>query len=375
MNMPSECSKMRSESSKYMWEDNGCFCKQLENQNSLGEVPWKTCTGSLGEKLDESWYAYYVVEHDWSKLEWNAPSDASWTLWIWWLEENSWGDCRLSTRNFAWVGTNPKITRRILERSTMDICLKSLCWLRARTRAKARGTTSPHAEELTRGDRCRSNKGVCVRLRNRKRLMEYIQKMFVRWVCLCLAWTSLWIQQARCLSQSWCGRVCHWSWNTTTSAEHTSKEQWRDSFTSDFRRRLSETQSFAHRTAWLCEPHLWIVRKLSKKQTQCRIVLKSKSRWENDNAGRLWVFVGWRRTQTHQYSSPKTQWTTGKNTWVQRFRREQSCDDHNSSLNQDVTLVWLDGRRSLILNKIDATRCKLVGPRQVGFCWNRLPAV
>ena len=35
---------------------------------------------------------------------------------------------------------------------------------------------------------------------------------------------------------------------------------------------------------------------------------------------------------------------------------------------QDATLVRLDGRRSLILNKIDASRCNFVGPRQVGFC-------
>ena len=36
-------------------------------------------------------------------------------------------------------------------------------------------------------DRWSRNKGGCVRLRNRKRLMEYIQKMFTRWVCLRLA--------------------------------------------------------------------------------------------------------------------------------------------------------------------------------------------
>ena len=35
---------------------------------------------------------------------------------------------------------------------------------------------------------------------------------------------------------------------------------------------------------------------------------------------------------------------------------------------QDATLVRLDGRRSLILNKIDATRCKPLSRRQVGFC-------
>ena len=47
----------------------------------------------------------------------------------------------------------------------------------------------------------------------------------------------------RCLSQSWCRWVCrtkrnHWSWGTTTSAEGISKEQPRDSFTSDFPQRI-----------------------------------------------------------------------------------------------------------------------------------------
>ena len=32
-----ECSKIRSESSEYMWKTTGFFTKKLENQNSLGE--------------------------------------------------------------------------------------------------------------------------------------------------------------------------------------------------------------------------------------------------------------------------------------------------------------------------------------------------
>ena len=92
-------------------------------------------------------------------------------------------------------------------------------------------------------------------------------RKFMRRFGPCLALTSLWIQQARCLTHSWCRRVCHWSWNTMTLAEYTSKEQWSNSFTSDFRRRLSEarpiwqehvwnSRCFTHRAAWLCEPHL-----------------------------------------------------------------------------------------------------------------------
>ena len=44
---------------------------------------------------------------------------------------------------------------------------------------------------------------------------------------------GLWIQQARCLAQSWCRWACHLKWKTTTSAEHAFKKQWRNSFTSD----------------------------------------------------------------------------------------------------------------------------------------------
>ena len=47
----------------------------------------------------------------------------------------------------------------------------------------------------------------------------------------------------RCLSRLWCRWVCrtkgnHWSWDTTTSAEHISKEQPRDLFTSNFPQRI-----------------------------------------------------------------------------------------------------------------------------------------
>ena len=41
----------------------------LENQNSLGELLFRACTGSLGKKLDESLDADYVVEHVSSKID------------------------------------------------------------------------------------------------------------------------------------------------------------------------------------------------------------------------------------------------------------------------------------------------------------------
>ena len=46
--------KMRSESSEYVRKTTFFLHKELENQNSLGELLWRACTGSLEEKLDES---------------------------------------------------------------------------------------------------------------------------------------------------------------------------------------------------------------------------------------------------------------------------------------------------------------------------------
>ena len=54
MNIQMEYSRMRSESSVYMWETAGAFLKQLENQNSLGELLRETCTGSLGDESGRS---------------------------------------------------------------------------------------------------------------------------------------------------------------------------------------------------------------------------------------------------------------------------------------------------------------------------------
>ena len=39
----------------------------------------------------------------------------------------------------------------------------------------------------------------------------------------------------------------------------------------------------------------------------------------------------------------------------------------DSMMKTETTAVWSDGRQNLILSKIDAIRCELVGPRQVGF--------
>ena len=71
----------------------------------------------------------------------------------------------------------------------------------------ARGITSPHAAEEI--DEARIS-AIAFRLRNMRRLMDYIQNMFVRlFQCKTqssctdvLDKTSLWIRQARCMLQS-----------------------------------------------------------------------------------------------------------------------------------------------------------------------------
>ena len=59
----------------------------------------------------------------------------------------------------------------------------------------------------------------------------------------------------RCLFQSWCRWVCrtkgnHWSWDTTTLAGHISKEQPRDSYTSDYPQRIVRSMARTKLADW-----------------------------------------------------------------------------------------------------------------------------
>ena len=81
--------------------------------------------------------------------------------------------------------------------TTINIFLKIWCWSRVRIGAKARGITSPPRWSAHGGDRWSRNKCDCVPLRNRKRLMEYIQKVFMRLFRLCLAWRNLRVLHSR----------------------------------------------------------------------------------------------------------------------------------------------------------------------------------
>ena len=54
MTVPSECSKMRSESSEYVWKTTCAFVNSWRTKITLESYFEKKCTGSLGEKSDES---------------------------------------------------------------------------------------------------------------------------------------------------------------------------------------------------------------------------------------------------------------------------------------------------------------------------------
>ena len=106
--------KMRSESSEYERKTQGFLHKQLENENSLGELLWRACTRSLGQKLDEPWHADCVVEHMPSWIDCDDSEGASWTTQREWSVECSWGNCKPNTRNFPWVRSSLERRREIL---------------------------------------------------------------------------------------------------------------------------------------------------------------------------------------------------------------------------------------------------------------------
>ena len=75
-------------------------CEGLYCLIHFGELLWKICTGSLGEKLDESWYAYHVVGHEpserhvaeyvQSNIDGDDSEENSWTIYNGWLDGSSW---------------------------------------------------------------------------------------------------------------------------------------------------------------------------------------------------------------------------------------------------------------------------------------------
>ena len=78
--------------------------------------------------------------------------------------------------------------------------------------------------------------------------------------------------------------------------------------------------------AWLCESDLWRVRRLSKRQTQRRIVPQSKSRCENGNGDNFECLLdddGLKHIDTLLKSKDAV--NDMVNTWIQRFKLEQSC--------------------------------------------------
>ena len=164
------------------------------------------------------------------------------------------GDCRNNTRNPSWVWSTLERKMKILERRQRWVSARRSCvgretwrnWLGTSARllqcksAEMRawnhwtwfGWTQTslwirHARKFNRS--CAQENA---KRRGKVRFNELYQLLDCSLHChLSKRW--------RCLSQSWCLWVCrkkenHWSWDITTSAEDISKEQPKDSFTSDY---------------------------------------------------------------------------------------------------------------------------------------------
>ena len=100
--------------------NNGFLHKQLENQNSLGELLWRARRGHMGNKLDEPWSADFVVEHVSAKADCNGFEGSSWTTQREWSVQCSWRDARpVSEILFFW--SNLEIWKRILRRCSWKI--------------------------------------------------------------------------------------------------------------------------------------------------------------------------------------------------------------------------------------------------------------
>ena len=288
-----------------------------------------------------------------SKIDCNDSEGASWTTQREWSVECSWRNCRPSTRNPSWVRSNLERRRRILGWCQRRISARRSCvgcetwrdWL-GTFRTCLPDCSNPRVQGC-RHETVGSDLGVhrqvcgpntqensievsCMRIQTRRRSKERFKDLNPLLSCsLQCHLSKLW----RCLSQSWCRWVCrkkgnHWSWDTTTSAEHISKEQPRDSFTLDFpaedRQKNGEDKvgrlvksMYGTQDAsdiWQLDYVTWIcgeLRGLPKRQTQCNIVSQPQRRCEDGSSRwRLCVFVRrwWMDWNTSTvFSNPNTE--------------------------------------------------------------------
>ena len=96
MDMPSERSKMRSESSEYMWKTTGASINCWRIKTALESYFQERAQETLGEKFEE--------DHVVACVQSNIDGDDSEGMHD--QRENNWGDRRHSNRNLALSG-NP----------------------------------------------------------------------------------------------------------------------------------------------------------------------------------------------------------------------------------------------------------------------------
>ena len=215
----------------------------FHNCMSFRELLWRACTKCSGEKLDESWDADYIVEHVSSKLDCDDSEGTSRaTRREWSIECIGW-DRKSSTRN-------PLEYDQILKGGKFwgdvngGICPKILCWLRDVQRltgyilkVSTRLFQCKSAEMRAWNRRTWSVDPTRKKIRSRLCARENKTKRHGKIQRAPRASQSFsampHLEAVKCLSRSWCRSVCqtkgtHWKWDTTTSAEHISKEQPRD---------------------------------------------------------------------------------------------------------------------------------------------------
>ena len=107
--------KMQSESSEYVRKTTGLFTDSWRIKIALESFFEEHAQESLGEKLDESWDADYVVERVPSQIDRNISEGTSWAIQREWSVECSWGNCSSSTRKSPWARSNLERGGRFLD--------------------------------------------------------------------------------------------------------------------------------------------------------------------------------------------------------------------------------------------------------------------
>ena len=246
---------------------------------------------SVREKWDESWYAHYVVERENVEVDGDYSDSTSGTIWRW------YSACEFYARNLARTGTNFERATRTLGMTTRQTSTENLvmsveerCWSRAWIGAKARDMTSLSCWGCHRGDRWSRNKEGCVRLLNKRRLTEHIQKVFMRLSqCEILTRCKTTIKSTS-LTHTFCRRpVClnkHGAWLKLDVGEFV--EQRKVIEVETLRHQLRKKNAALYRTnaVWLHNPNQGVITTVQEDENYTRMEVTRRNtgliRWFQD---------------------------------------------------------------------------------------------